>query len=74
MNAYITDIAISMPNEPVNNEEMEKVLGLVHELPSRTKKIILRNNGIKQRFYAIDPATGQTTHSNAQLAAEAVKN
>jgi 3-oxoacyl-[acyl-carrier-protein] synthase-3 len=74
MNAYITDIAISMPNEPVNNEEMEKVLGLVHELPSRTKKIILRNNGIKQRFYAIDPATGQTTHSNAQLAAEAIKN
>jgi 3-oxoacyl-[acyl-carrier-protein] synthase-3 len=74
MNAYITDIAISMPNEPVNNEEMEKVLGLVHELPSRTKNIILRNNGIKQRFYAIDPATGQTTHSNAQLAAEAVKN
>ncbi len=74
MNAYITDIAISLPNEPVNNEEMEKVLGMVHELPSRTKKIILRNNGIKQRFYAIDPATGQTTHSNAQMAAEAVKN
>ena len=74
MNAYITDIAIALPNEPVANEEMEKVLGMVHELPSRTKKIILRNNGIKQRFYAIDPATGRTTHSNAQLAAEAVKN
>lgn len=74
MNAYITDIAIYLPNEPVSNEEMEKVLGMVDELPSRTKKIILRNNGIKQRFYAIDPATGQTTHSNAQLTAEAVKN
>lgn len=73
MNAYITDIATFMPNEPVSNEEMEKVLGMVHELPSRTRKIILRNNGIKQRFYAIDPATGQTTHSNAQLAANAVK-
>ncbi|MEN8134606.1 MAG: beta-ketoacyl-ACP synthase III [Thermodesulfobacteriota bacterium] len=74
MNAYITDIAISLPNEAVSNEEMESVLGMVHELPSRTKKIILRNNGIKQRFYAIAPATGQTTHTNAQLAAEAVKN
>ena len=74
MNTYITDIAIFMPNDPVENDRMEEILGMINDLPSRTKKIILRNNGIKKRYYAIDPATGRTTHSNAQLAAEAVKN
>jgi len=73
MDAYITDTASFLPNGPVSNDEMEKVLGLINGLPSRTKKIILRNNGIKQRYYAIDPATGLTTHTNARLAAEAVK-
>jgi 3-oxoacyl-[acyl-carrier-protein] synthase-3 len=73
MEAYITDIASYLPNNPVSNDEMEKVLGLINDLPSRTKKIILRNNGIRQRYYAIDPATGLTTHTNAQLAAEAVR-
>jgi len=74
MNAYITDIAIFMPNEPVENDQMEQVLGMINDLPSRTRKIILRNNGIKKRYYAIDPATGKTTHTNARLAAEAVNN
>jgi 3-oxoacyl-[acyl-carrier-protein] synthase-3 len=73
MNAYITAIASFLPNEPISNDEMEAVLGMVNDLPSRTKKIILRNNGIRQRYYAIDPATGQTTHTNAQMAALAVK-
>ena len=73
MQVYITDIAAFLPNEPVGNEEMEGVLGLVNGLPSRTRKIILRNNGIRQRYYAVDPATGATTHTNAQLAAEAVR-
>ncbi len=74
MNAYITDIAIFMPNEPVENDKVEEVLGMINDLPSRTRKIILRNNGIQKRYYAIDPATGQTTHTNAELAALAVRN
>ncbi len=73
MNAYITDIASFLPNQPVSNDEMEKVLGMINSLTSRTRKIILRNNGIIERYYAIDPATGRTTHTNAQLAAEAIK-
>ncbi len=73
MEVYLTDIAAFLPNAPVDNEGMEKVLGMINGLPSRTRKIILRNNGIRQRYYAIDPATGATTHSNAQLAAEAIK-
>jgi len=49
MNAYITDIAISLPNDPIENEELEKVLGLVHALPSRTKKIPHSNNAPNKR-------------------------
>lgn len=73
MQVYITDIADFLPNGPIGNDEMEAMLGLVNGLPSRTRKIILRNNGIHQRFYAIDPTTGATTHTNAQLAAEAIR-
>ncbi|MDH4134322.1 MAG: beta-ketoacyl-ACP synthase III [Gammaproteobacteria bacterium] len=71
--AYITDIARFLPNAPVDNEQIETVLGNVNCRPSRSRKIVLRNNGIQTRYYAIDPATGLHTHTNAQLAAEAVR-
>lgn len=73
MEAYITDIASFLPNEPVDNKNIEKVLGMVHQTPSRTRAIILRNNKIRERYYAIEPATGRITHTNAQLTAEAVR-
>ncbi|CAG36546.1 beta-ketoacyl-ACP synthase III [Desulfotalea psychrophila] len=73
MSVYITDIASFLPNAPVDNEQMEEILGMVNQLPSRTRRIILRNNRIKTRYYAIDPVTGETTHSNTQLTAEAVR-
>lgn len=73
MDAYITDLAVFLPNSPVGNEDMENVLGVVHGAPSRVKKIILRRNGIHTRYYAIDPHTGHCTHSNAELTAEAVR-
>jgi 3-oxoacyl-[acyl-carrier-protein] synthase-3 len=34
----------------------------------------LKSNKITSRYYAIDPLTGKTTHSNAQLTAEAIRN
>jgi 3-oxoacyl-[acyl-carrier-protein] synthase-3 len=70
---YITDIAGFLPNAPVGNDEIEAVLGRVNGKPSRSRKIVLRNNGIQARYYAIDPATGRHTHSNAQMAAAAVR-
>ena len=73
MSVYITDLAYFLPNAPISNEQMEKMLGMVNQLPSRTRRIILRNNAIKNRHYAIDPETGAMTHTNAQLAAEAVR-
>ncbi|MBE9527671.1 MAG: beta-ketoacyl-ACP synthase III [Proteobacteria bacterium] len=72
-NAYINDIAVFLPNKPVDNTEIEEVLGMVGEKPSRSRRIILRNNGIKTRYYAIDRETGGYTHTNATLTAEAVR-
>ncbi|MGH8322153.1 MAG: beta-ketoacyl-ACP synthase III [Gammaproteobacteria bacterium] len=71
--AYITNLSAFLPNAPISNDEMESVLGMIGGRPSRARRIILRSNGIKTRHYAIDPATGKATHSNAQLTAAAVR-
>jgi 3-oxoacyl-[acyl-carrier-protein] synthase-3 len=71
--AYITQLSAFLPNNPISNDEMESVLGMISGRPSRARRIILRSNGIKTRYYAIDPATGKASHTNAQLTAEAVR-
>lgn len=73
MPVYITDIATFLPNAPVGNDRMEQVLGMVNQLPSRTRRIILRNNKIEQRYYAIDPESGHRTHNNTELTAAAIR-
>ncbi|MBU1363249.1 MAG: beta-ketoacyl-ACP synthase III [Gammaproteobacteria bacterium] len=70
---YINGTSAFLPNAPVGNDDIEKVLGMIAGKPSRARRIVLRNNGIRQRHYAIDPATGALTHTNAQLTAEAVR-
>ena len=70
---YINDIQAFLPNEAVNNSEIEAILGQVGPRPSRAKKLILRSNKIKTRYYAIDKESGKSTHTNAQLAAEAIR-
>jgi len=50
---------------------MEGILGMVNGKPSRARLLVLRNNGIKTRYYAIKD--GQKTHTNPQLAAIAIK-
>lgn len=73
IDVYITNTACSLPNNPVDNDTIENVLGMVGEKPSRTKRIILRQNGIKQRYYVLDPVTRLPTLTNAQLTADAVR-
>ncbi|HTE31797.1 MAG TPA: beta-ketoacyl-ACP synthase III [Chryseolinea sp.] len=68
---YITRLSSFLPNEPVTNDEMERILGLINEQPSKAKPLILRNNQIKKRYYALDE-NGQSTHTNAELTKEAV--
>ena len=70
---YINRIAAFLPNGPVGNDSMETVLGMAGGLPSRMRKMILRSNAIETRHYAIDPLTRRATHTNAELAAQAVK-
>src|ERR1700683_3822319 len=69
---YIVRTASFFPNEPVSNDEMEEYLGYINKNPSKSRRIVLRNNGIKRRFYALTK-DGKATHNNAQLTAEAVK-
>ena len=73
-NAYITRTAVCMPNEPVENDNIENVLGMVNGKPSRAKKIILKSNGITQRYYVLDAKTGTPVYNNAKLTAESIKN
>ncbi len=73
INVYINDLAAFLPNAPITNETIEDVLGKINGLPSRTKKIMLRNNKIRTRHYALDLETGRLTHTNAQMSAEAIR-
>ena len=73
MEVYINDVAAYLPNDPVDNDHIEAIVGRIHSLPSRIKRRILNNNKIEQRYYAIDPATGALTHTNAELTAEAIR-
>jgi len=73
MNAFITAVSAWFPGAPVSNEDLDKYLGTVNRISAKTRQIILANNGIKSRYYAIDPKTGKTTHTNAQMTAEAVR-
>lgn len=70
---FINRISACLPHEPVDNEQMEARLGMVGGKPSRARKLVLRRNGIRQRHYVIDPATGEPSMSNAQLSAEAIR-
>ena len=70
---YINRVAAFLPNAPVENDQIEQILGQIGELPSRVRKMILRSNAIKNRHYAIDPITRETTHSGTELAVEAIK-
>lgn len=69
---YITKAAAFLPNEVVENDEMEQYLGQINGRPSRSRAIVLRRNGIKKRYYALDKE-GNMTHTNAEMTALAVK-
>src|SRR5690606_38775952 len=62
---YITRAGKYLPNEAVSNDEMEDILGMINDTASKARRIVLRNNGITSRYYAIKD--GVITHNNAQL-------
>ena len=69
---YITKAAKYLPNEAVSNDEMEAFLGLINNTASKARRIVLRNNGISSRYYALD-VDGNPTHTNAELTCGAIE-
>lgn len=70
---YLESAGYFMPGEPVSNEGMDAYIAPLNRMSERIKRRILAENGIRERYYAID-AEGRTVHSNAQLAAGAVRH
>jgi len=69
---FINRIEKFLPGNPVSNDEIENRLGLINDNESINKGLILRSNQIKTRYYALDE-NGKPTHSNAEMAAIAIK-
>ena len=70
---YLESAGYFMPGEPVSNEAMDGYIAPLNRMSGRIKSRILAENGIKQRYYAID-AEGATVFTNAQLAANAIRD
>jgi len=72
MNCYITGTGGYLPGDAINNEDMSSFIGDL-EGESEIKKKILRMNGIKQRYYALD-RNQNPTHDVYDLATLAVED
>ena len=69
---YITRTASFLPNESISNDEMEQYLGQIGERASKSRRVVLRNNGIESRFYAITK-DGKATHTNSEMVSLAIR-
>lgn len=69
---FITKIGKYLPNEAIFNDDMENYLGLINDTASKARRLILRNNKIVSRYYAIDK-NGKSTHNNAELTKNAIQ-
>ena len=69
---YITSSGTFLPNAPIANAEMEEYLGKINGKSSTIKDRILKQNGIQNRYYALNKQQ-ESTHSNAQMAALAAE-
>jgi 3-oxoacyl-[acyl-carrier-protein] synthase III len=70
---FINSIGKFLPGNPITNDEMEDYLGKVNGRLSKVRHRILKSNGIQQRYYALDRQQ-QTTYSNSQMAAIAIRD
>lgn len=62
-----------MPGEPVSNDNMENYIGRIGGQASRNRALVLRQNRIKTRHYALSD-DGTPRYSNAEMAALAVRD
>jgi 3-oxoacyl-[acyl-carrier-protein] synthase III len=68
---YINGLGAFLPGEPVASKDMEDHIGRIGGVPCKYKSLILRQNRIKTRHYALN-RTGEATHSNSEMAANAI--
>ena len=68
--AYITGIGAHLPGQPITNDEISGILGVIDDQSERLGRLILRQNRIETRHYALDKA-GRALDTNAGLAAKA---
>jgi len=69
---YITRLSTFFPNDPVESDDMEQYIGFVNNKSSIAKRLVLNKNGINRRYYALDKS-GNVTHTNVDMAANAIK-
>ena len=70
---YINNVQKFMPNDAVTNEEIEDYLGYIGGKKSKAKKVVLRSNGIKSRYYVLEKGTEKALFSNAEITSNAIK-
>ncbi|WP_372529348.1 3-oxoacyl-[acyl-carrier-protein] synthase III C-terminal domain-containing protein [Parvularcula marina] len=70
---YLTAAGACLPGVPVTNDRMVRHLGVIDPQSERLGRLILRQNRIETRHYALTE-TGAATHSNASLAATALRD
>jgi 3-oxoacyl-[acyl-carrier-protein] synthase III len=76
----VTGTGSYLPGDPVPNNKIDEVLGPLDNAPVRVKsfvetvgKRLLRDSGVENRHFAIDPKTHKLTHTLAMLAEEAAR-
>lgn len=68
---FINSFGAFLPGDPVPSSEMEDYLGKINGMPSRHRALVLRQNRIKARHYALDKS-GKAIYSNAGMASAAI--
>lgn len=71
--AFITSTGQHLPGKPVGNDDIERHIGVVSPLASRLGRLVLRQNRIRTRHYAMD-AQGNTCTTVARMGAEAARD
>ena len=78
---HIVGTGSCLPGDPVTNERLEQVLGPLTEAPPKVLSFVeamgprmLERSGIQARHFAVDPETGNMTHSFSMLAEVAARN
>lgn len=68
---YLIGSGSFFPGEPIDNDNIDKFIKPVNTKSDKMKRMILKDNGIKSRHYAINEE-GETVYSLAQMGAKSI--